>query len=69
VTVLSTLARLGLDAWKETAELITLGGDAARLRLATLLARFRDIPTLESDHGRVASDLSELLPEGRHHRP
>lgn len=64
VTVLSTLARLGLDPWKETAELVTLGHDAARARLGTLLARFRDVSTLASDHGRVARDLSQLLPEG-----
>jgi hypothetical protein len=64
VTVLSTLARLGLDPWKETAELVTLGRDAARTRLGTLLARFPDVPTLESDHGRVAQGLSQLLPDG-----
>ncbi|MBV2359149.1 hypothetical protein KUH32_05130 [Thalassococcus sp. CAU 1522] len=65
VTVLSALARLGLDPWKETAELVTLGRDTARARLAALLARFRDVPALASDHGRVARDLSQLLPEGR----
>lgn len=65
VTVLSTLARLGLDPWKEAAELVTLGRDAARARLGTLLARFRDVPALACDHGRIARDLSELLPEGR----
>jgi hypothetical protein len=65
VTVLSTLARLGLEPWKETAELVTLGHDGARARLGTLLARFRDVPSLASDHGRVARDLSQLLPEGR----
>ncbi|WP_272009988.1 hypothetical protein [Roseovarius sp. ZX-A-9] len=64
VTVLSALARLGLDPWIETAELVTLGRDAARARLGTLLARFRDVPMLASDHGRVAQDLSQLLPEG-----
>ena len=63
VTVLSTLARLGLDPWKETAELVALGRDAARSRLGKLLARFPDVPTLESDHRRVAGDLSQLLPE------
>jgi hypothetical protein len=63
VTVLSALARLGLDPWKETAELVTLGRDAARARLGTLLARFRDVPTLACDYGRVARDLSQLLPE------
>ena len=64
VTVLSTLARLGLDPWKETAELVALGRDAARSRLGKLLARFPDVPTLASDHGRVARDLSQLLPDG-----
>ncbi|MEQ9037228.1 MAG: hypothetical protein RIE24_02625 [Silicimonas sp.] len=64
VTVLSTLARLGLDPWKETAELVALGRDAAQARLGTRLARFRDVPTLASDHGRVAQDLSQLLPDG-----
>lgn len=65
VTVLSTLARLGLDPWKETTELVALGHDAARARLGTLLARFRDVPALATDHGRVAQDLSQLLPEAR----
>lgn len=65
VTVLSTLARLGLDPWKETAELVALGRDAARSRLGKLLARFPDVPTLESDYRRVAGDLSQLLPEGQ----
>lgn len=62
VTVLSTLARLGLDPWKETAELVTLGRDAARTRLGLLLSRFRDVPALGSDHGQVARELSLLLP-------
>jgi hypothetical protein len=65
VTVLSTLARLGLDPWKETAELATLGRDGARARLGSLLARVRDVPALASDYGRIAQDLSQLLPEGR----
>jgi len=65
VTVLSTLARLGLDPWTETAELVTLGRDDARARLGALLARFRDVPMLASDHGGIARDLSQLLPEGR----
>ncbi|SDD89912.1 hypothetical protein [Ruegeria marina] len=65
VSVLSTLARLGLDPWKETAELVTLGRDDAQARLGTLLARFRDVPALASDHGKIARDLSQLLPEGQ----
>lgn len=65
VTVLSTLARLGLDPWKETAELVALGRDDARARLGAMLARFRDVPALAGDHGRIARDLSQLLPEDR----
>jgi hypothetical protein len=65
VTVLSTLARLGFDPWQETTELVTLGRDAARARLEALLAQFRDVPTLTSDHERVARDLSQLLPESQ----
>jgi hypothetical protein len=65
VTVLSALARLGLDPWNETAELVTMRRNDARARLETLLARFQDVPSLASDHGRVARDLSHLLPEGR----
>ncbi|MBU2532228.1 MAG: hypothetical protein KKB37_05780 [Alphaproteobacteria bacterium] len=62
VTVLSTLARLGLDPWKEAAELAALGGDAARSRLGLLLSRFRDVPALGHDHGSVARELTLLLP-------
>ena len=63
VTVLSALARLGLDPWNETAELVNLGRDAAGARLALLLSRLRDVPALGSDHGAVARNLSLLLPE------
>jgi hypothetical protein len=65
VTVLSALARLGLDPWQETADLVTLGRDAARARLGTLLARVRDVPALAGEHGRVARELSQLLPKGQ----
>lgn len=65
VTVLSTLARLGLDPWNETAELVALGHDAARARLGELLARSRDVPALASDHVPVARSLSQLLPKGQ----
>lgn len=64
VTVLSALARLGLDPWNETAELTTLGRDAARARLGLLLSRFRDVPALGRDHGSVARELTLLLPDG-----
>jgi hypothetical protein len=63
VTVFSTLARLGLDPWNETAELATLGREAARARLGLLLSRFRDVPALEHHHQPVAQKLILLLPE------
>ena len=63
VTVLSTFARLGLDPWKEAAEVSTLGREAGRERLALLLSRFRDVPTLGRDYGAVAQELILLLPE------
>ena len=63
VTVLSALARLGLDPWTETAELARLGREAARLRLGKSLSRLRDVPALLTDHGTVARDLSLLLPQ------
>ena len=63
VTVLSTLARLGLDPWNEAADLAKMGGEAARARLGQLLSRFRGVPTLGHDHGSVARELILLLPE------
>jgi hypothetical protein len=63
VTVLSTLARLGLDPWKEAAELAALGREAAQTRLERLLSGFRDVPELANDHGAVAQELTLLLPE------
>lgn len=65
VTVLSALARLGLDPWVETEELITSGRAAARTRLATLLSRCRDVPALADEATRVARDLTQLLPDAR----
>lgn len=63
VTVLTTFARLGLDPWKETAKLVAMERDPARLRLGLLLARFRDVPALASGHARIAGELSMLLPD------
>lgn len=63
VTVLSMMARLGLDPWDETAELVTIGRQAAQTRLRKLLQRFWDVPALSSDSRKVANDLSRLLPE------
>lgn len=63
VTVLSALARLGLDPWKEAGELAALGRDAAGARLEKLLARFHDVPALSRNEGAIARHLTLLLPE------
>jgi hypothetical protein len=68
VTVVSAFARLGLDPWKEAAELAVLGQEAARVRLGTLLSRFKDVPALGLEHGAVAERLALLLPERLSHR-
>ena len=68
VTVLSTLARLGLEPWDAAAELAGLTRAEARSRLDGLLARFRDVPALGQDHAAITRRLIDLLPEaaGRH---
>lgn len=68
VTVLSALARLNLDPWKEASELAALGQEAARTRLGALLLGFRDVPVLAHDHEAVAHELIFLLPEHPSHR-
>lgn len=68
VTVISALARLGLDPWKESAELAALGQEAAHARLGTLLSGFKDVPMLERENGAVAARLAMLLPEHLSHR-
>ena len=62
VSVLSTLARLGLDPWDEAADLADLPRADARTRLERLLARFDDVPALRQDQGTIISRLIELLP-------
>lgn len=63
VSVLSALARLGLDPWDEAADLSDLPQEGARLRLAGLLARFRDVPALLQDSGMIVQHLITLLPK------
>jgi len=63
VSVLSTLARLGLDPWDEAADLADLTRADARTRLERLLARFGDVPALRQDHGAIIPRLVELLPK------
>lgn len=62
VSVLSALARLGLDPWDEAAALADLPRDGARTRLGGLLARFNDVPALGRDVGAIVPQLVDLLP-------
>jgi len=63
VTVLSTLARLGLEPWEAASDLAGLTRDEARSRLGGLLARFRDVPALGQDHAAITQRLIDLLPK------
>ncbi len=68
VTVLSALARLGLEPWTEARELTLLGRDAAHARLKAHLSTVRDVPTLDHASGSVATKLVALLPKRVSHR-
>ena len=63
VSVLSTLARLGLDPWDEAAGLAELPRSEARSRLERLLAGFGDVPALRQDQGKIIPRLVDLLPK------
>ena len=63
VTVLSTLARLGLDPWNEASELADLSEEAAGARLGVLLAGFRDVPALTVETEPITRKLIALLPD------
>jgi hypothetical protein len=63
VTVLSTLARLGVDPWSEAADLSDLERDDARARLGALLSRFNDVPVLVREYVPITARLLELLPK------
>ncbi len=62
VTVLSCLARLGLDPWKEASALAGLSEEAASTRMGVLLAKFGDVPALSRETETVAQKLVSLLP-------
>lgn len=62
VTVLSMLARLGIDPWGEASELSRLPEVAARQRLEALMVRFHDVSTRAPDRSGIVSSLLALLP-------
>jgi hypothetical protein len=62
VTVLSMLARLGVDPWEEASELAAMPDGLARKRLEVLTGRFVDVPGLDGMQGGLISDLLARLP-------
>lgn len=65
VTVLSALARQGLDPWAEGTALVQLGHDAAFGRIDSRLGLVNDVAALAADRAAVARRLLGLLPRAR----
>jgi hypothetical protein len=62
LSVLSVLARLDIDPWLEAAKLACLPGEAATLRLASLIAALPDEQVAHPDPEMAAVRLVALLP-------
>jgi len=62
LTVLSVLARLDLDPWKEAVELSELPRDCATQRLAALIVRLPGGRWTQAEAGGIALRLIKLLP-------
>jgi len=62
LTVLSVLARLDIDPWKEAAKLAQLPGEAAARALAVLISALPKGSTTPSDSETIAARLIRLLP-------
>src|SRR3546814_20363613 len=69
VTVLSALARLGLDPWEEAARLSTLSEEAATPALTATIARVPEGNCRASHPRAIAPPLLALLPTPRPHPP
>jgi hypothetical protein len=66
LSVLSALARLGVDPWEEAAELSELPKNTAVQRLASLIARLPVGRWAQADSRAIADRLIELLPRRNH---
>ena len=62
LTVLSALARLGLDPWQESARLAQLSTAMATERLTSIVAGLPNGRWAQSDVGAIAGRLIQLLP-------
>lgn len=64
LTVLSALARLDVDPWREAAALARMPRAAANRRLSSLIAALPDAPSTSSPPAIIADRLIPLLPRG-----
>jgi hypothetical protein len=62
VTVLSALARLGVDPWQEAARLAQLSREVAKERLTSIIAALPNGRWMPSDIATIAARLIDLLP-------
>ncbi len=65
ITVLSALARLGVDPWQEAARLAQLSRELAKERLAAIISGLPNGRWMPSDVGAIAARLTDLLPAKR----
>jgi hypothetical protein len=65
LTVLSALARLGVDPWEEASKLTQLPQKSAVTQLASLLGALRNAPAAGLDPAGIAAPLIALLPRPR----
>jgi hypothetical protein len=63
LSVLSALARLDVDPWREAASLAGMQTDAAAARLTALIVALPDAPTKDVPAKTVAASLVALLPK------
>lgn len=62
LSVISALARLNVDPWREAANLAGLPVEKATQRLTSLIAALPDGPSAPRDSGTIAARLVALLP-------
>ena len=62
LTVVSVLARLGVDPWEEASALARLPGEVATRKLAAFIAALPEGPSARQDSGVLAARLITLLP-------
>ena len=62
LTVLSALARLGIDPWQESARLAQLSRDLATQSLTSMISKLPNGRWAQSDVGAIAARLAALLP-------